>query len=199
MSDREPFFNPARVQDLNIKPGRRILVLSDIHGNLDYLKGVLRQTGFCSEDILIVDGDYMEKGPDSLGVLRFLMELVSEGNTYVINGNCDDWQRFLFHDARVEQHILKYLHHFHYGIIYEMLREQGMDPETLTELDSVRDKIYQAYKKEWDFIISRPHAIETPHYIFTHAGMHPDRPLREHNAGELLVMEAEIERPRTLL
>lgn len=185
MNDREPFFNLARVQDLTPEEGRRILVISDIHGNLPYLKGVLQQVGFCPNDILIIDGDYMEKGPDSLGTLRYLMDLVEQGNTYVINGNCDDWQRFFFNDPHAEQSIIKYLQHFHYGIIYEMLRDYGIDPESVTELGSVRDRIYAAYQREWDFIVSRPHAIETPHYVFTHAGMHPDRPLREHTAGQI--------------
>ena len=69
----------ARVQWLDIPEGRRILVISDIHGNMEYFRGVLELAGFGDDDELIIDGDFLEKGPDSLGVLRCIMELCKKG------------------------------------------------------------------------------------------------------------------------
>ena len=66
---------PARILPLRLAPGRRVLVISDIHGNLPYFDALLEQAGFCGEDELILDGDFLEKGPDSLGTLRRVMEL----------------------------------------------------------------------------------------------------------------------------
>ena len=43
---------PARVQRLRIPAGRRILVVSDIHGNLPYLRGVLEKAAFGADDEL---------------------------------------------------------------------------------------------------------------------------------------------------
>lgn len=54
----------ARIARLEPAPGRRILVVSDIHGNVPYLEGVLRQAGFCGRDELIIDGDFLEKGQE---------------------------------------------------------------------------------------------------------------------------------------
>ena len=59
------------VKWLDIPENRRILVISDIHGNMEYFRGVLEMAGFCDEDTLIIDGDFIEKGSDSLGVLRY--------------------------------------------------------------------------------------------------------------------------------
>ena len=44
----------ARIQKLEIAPGRRILVISDIHGNVPYLEGVLKKANFGPEDELIL-------------------------------------------------------------------------------------------------------------------------------------------------
>ena len=69
------FDMPARIKRLRLPPGRRIIAVSDIHGNLPYLKGLLKKIRFDADDILIIDGDFLEKGPDSLGTLRYIMQL----------------------------------------------------------------------------------------------------------------------------
>ena len=40
-----------------IAPGRRVIAISDIHGNLPFLKGVLAKAKFSPEDVLILVGD----------------------------------------------------------------------------------------------------------------------------------------------
>ena len=65
----------ARIKKLRLGPGRRILAVSDIHGNLPYLKGLLEKASFSENDVLVIVGDLLEKGPYSLDTLRFVMEL----------------------------------------------------------------------------------------------------------------------------
>ena len=40
----------ALVKELDIPADRRIIVVSDIHGNLEYLRGVLAKAGFGAND-----------------------------------------------------------------------------------------------------------------------------------------------------
>ena len=58
----------ARVIHPEFAPGRRILAVSDIHGNLPFFQGLLKQVNFTPEDILVLDGDILEKGrePESV-------------------------------------------------------------------------------------------------------------------------------------
>ena len=58
-------------------PGRRIIAVSDVHGNLDFFRGLMDQVGLNPSDILVLVGDLLEKGPDSLTTLRFIMELAA--------------------------------------------------------------------------------------------------------------------------
>lgn len=80
----------ANIQHLELPPGRRVLVISDIHGNLAFLKALLAQVGFCRTDILIILGDLLEKGVESLAALRYVMELSKDYEVHMVCGNCDN-------------------------------------------------------------------------------------------------------------
>ncbi len=63
--------------------GRPLLVVSDIHGHLKKLKNFLRSAGFIDDQggwtggraIVVVNGDQINKGPDSYGVVMFVRDL----------------------------------------------------------------------------------------------------------------------------
>ena len=71
------------------EPGRRIIAVSDVHGNLDFFRGLMDQVGLTPSDILVLVGDLLEKGPDSLALLRYVMELSRTHTVYPLCGNCD--------------------------------------------------------------------------------------------------------------
>ena len=80
-----------------------VFCVSDIHGHLQLLKTGLRKANFSNEDTLVVLGDMVEKGPENLGVIRYLMQLP---NAYVIKGNCEVFILDLLNDA---ESLKKYL------------------------------------------------------------------------------------------
>ena len=50
----------AVVQEMTLPPDRRLLMVSDIHGNLPFLKGLLRKADFGRGDTLFLLGDMLE-------------------------------------------------------------------------------------------------------------------------------------------
>ena len=80
---------PAAVIRPAIEPGRRVVAVSDIHGNLPFLKGLLERAALTPDDVLILVGDLLEKGRDSLTTLRYVMELREKYTVYPLCGNCD--------------------------------------------------------------------------------------------------------------
>ena len=78
---------PATVIRPDIEPGRRVIAVSDVHGNLPYLKGLLKKVGFSPDDVLILVGDLLEKGRDSLATLRYVMDLQKKYTVYPLCGN----------------------------------------------------------------------------------------------------------------
>ena len=57
------------IQTISAKPGQRLLVVSDIHGSLDRLIQLLRKVKHTENDILVIVGDLIDKGPESLRVV----------------------------------------------------------------------------------------------------------------------------------
>ncbi|MEL6191798.1 MAG: metallophosphoesterase family protein [Bacteroidota bacterium] len=58
----------------------RKIAISDIHGCSKTLKVLLdKQVGLTSDDELYLLGDYIDRGPDSKGVLDFIMEMRKQG------------------------------------------------------------------------------------------------------------------------
>ena len=80
----------AVVKNVTISPSRRTLAISDIHGNLPFLKGLLDKVEFGSNDDLFILGDILEKSAPSLETLRYVMELSKKYTVHTLLGNCDN-------------------------------------------------------------------------------------------------------------
>lgn len=61
------------IQKIQPKPGQRIIAMSDIHGHPDYMLQLLRKLHYGGDDILVIAGDLVDKGPDSLQAVRYIM------------------------------------------------------------------------------------------------------------------------------
>ena len=177
---------PAKVEELSFAKGRRILVVSDIHGNYEFFRGVLAAAGFSERDELIINGDFSEKGRDSLKVLHCIMELSKHGNVHTLLGNCDDWAPIFDLPEAEREQILGYIRRKKSGLLWEMLCGCGIDPLTIGRLSDHLPLLYERFRKEWDFVAALPQALESERFIFAHAGADPAKPLAEHSVSELV-------------
>ena len=186
---------PARIERLALPPGWRILVISDIHGNLPYFEGLLALVGFSEADILILDGDLLEKGAQSLALLRRAMELSRSGNVRAVCGNCDGWAR-IFDCARDREdpHFLHYVQFKRCGLIWDMCRELGIDPLAVRDFTPVKRRLFEAFPEELAWLGALPDAIETERFVFAHAGMTPGKPLHEQSRDELSRIDRFLDR-----
>ena len=175
---------PARIEKLHIPPERRVLVIADVHGNLPYLRGVLDKAAFGGDDLVIFDGDFLEKGEHSLETLRFVMALCTAGRAKAVCGNCDCWAEIFSMSPEDDRHIQGFLARRPRGLIWEMCRETGLDP-LAEDFAACKAALRAAYPDEWAFLAQLPHAIETEDCIFAHAGVHADKPLEAHTVSEL--------------
>ena len=181
------FDYPAKIEYKSFQPDRRILVISDIHGNLPFLIALLKKVGFSLRDELIIDGDFLEKGKQSLETLRFLMEMSKHGNVHVIRGNCDNWHNIYrrAYSKEADEHTLSYVMWKKCGLIWDMLNSAGINPFDIEDFTSCKAKLRTLFKAEWEFLERLPDAIETERFIFAHAAVDPSKPLSEHTADEL--------------
>lgn len=156
---------------------RRILVVSDIHGNGHLLKKLLKRAVYQpGEDALVILGDIIEKGNDSLGALHLVMELATNPHVYVLMGNCDAIACEIIEQNDL-QGVLDYVLHAPWSkhtLIAEMCQEQGIILREDTDMKSVFNQLAQVYHKELTFLYGLDHVIESEDYIFAHAGILQD-------------------------
>ncbi len=161
----------------NIPAGRRILVTSDIHGHLNHCVQVLKKAGFCDEDLLIIIGDIIEKGPESLKTLRYIMELYKKGNVIVLAGNVDCLRLQMIegiHDNNISDfyhYLLSQRRWKGTSIFDEMAAECKIEIHSAQDILLSKDRIMEHFKPELDFLRNLPTALETQNYIFVHGGM----------------------------
>lgn len=82
---------------------RRHIIIGDIHGCVKELNELLHMVGpIRSNDSLVLCGDLINKGPDSIGVLSRLWQMKTDGcNVTYVRGNHEDkLLRFLVHQER---------------------------------------------------------------------------------------------------
>ena len=145
MKNSESSQNPAE---------RRLLAVGDIHGCLDLLQQLMQQIVPCADDQVIFLGDYIDRGPDSRGVIDYLLNFRQRcPQTVFLKGN---------HEA--------------------MLLDFLAGHERLRYLLNGGETTLYGYREKGKLVIPQPHLqffrdlrlyFETENHIFVHAGLRP--------------------------
>ena len=135
----------------------RQFAISDIHGCVKTFKNlVLNVLDLTKQDELYLLGDYINKGPDSKGVIDFIIELQVKGyRVHCLRGNH-------------EQYLLD-------GLIYSWEEIAFLGRGGLKTLDSFNAKSVRDIPSNYiDFIKALPYYIELDNYLLIHAGLNFD-------------------------
>ena len=160
----------ARVIRPKFEPGRRIIAVSDIHGNLPFFLALMDKVRLSHEDILVLLGDLMEKGRDSLPLLRHLMALSRTHTIYPVCGNCDGLVLNFFEtDQMDERFFASYLPAHPESTLRQMAREGGF--EQWEDLPRLRRDLRAAFPEERAWLRAMPTVVETEHLVFVHGGV----------------------------
>ena len=123
--------------------------ISDIHGCNQTFLALLKQISFSKEDELFLLGDYIDRGPDSKGVIDTIWRLQAEGHTIrCLRGNH-------------EQMAIKFARGGGENIDHWMRNGGGT---TLASFDNYMEEKYVQWMEDL------PYHLESPGYILVHAG-----------------------------
>ena len=154
----------------------RIIAISDIHGNLSYLRGLTDKLHLRADDALVLLGDLVEKGPESLATLRYAMALRERCRVYPVLGNCDFWHLWVDGcdedwDRKTLAHLLRQKATARSGLILEMCAALGAELSETCDLPALKARLREEFAPEFGFLRSMPVALETDKYIFVHGGI----------------------------
>ena len=164
----------ATVQHIELPAHRRAFAVSDVHGNLDYLKGLLDKIAFSPDDVLILLGDLVEKGPHSIETLQYIMRLCQTHTVHVLRGNCD---RLLF-DELPDEWLFRYRTHWGGNLIMnEFARRLHYAVRTPEDITGLRVAVQREFPAEYQFLMSLPVILVSEHYVFIHGGIPGEKSL----------------------
>ena len=160
----------AIVHHAHFTPGRRVIAVSDIHGNLPFFLGLMERIALTPDDILVLVGDMLEKGQQSLPLLRHLMELSKTHTVYPVCGNCDGLVLRFFETDELDAFFFSsYLPQHPESTIRQLAREGGF--EQLDDLPKLRADLRRAFPEEHAFLAAMPTILDTDHLTFVHGGV----------------------------
>lgn len=162
----------ARVSDVDFSAYERVIAVSDVHGDCEGFEGMLKAVSFAERDALVIAGDILERGHESLALLRRIMELSKTGRIYALLGNNDDSIMQWFSGTKDEM-ALRFLHSKDQTVLREMARELDLPYETLSDIAALREACCRHYGAERAYLESLPHIIRSNLATFVHAGIQP--------------------------
>ena len=149
----------------------RHIAITDIHGEKEKLENLLAKIKLYPTDTIVFMGDYIDRGPDSKGVVDTIIDL---GNRYncvyligsheyaLLHSKDDDYYQFLFDN---------------YG-----------GPATERSYGGFNN----IFKIHGDFFKSLKFYHLTDKYLFVHAGINPDYPLDKQNEVDLVYIRGKF-------
>jgi diadenosine tetraphosphatase ApaH/serine/threonine PP2A family protein phosphatase len=137
-----------------------LIAIGDIHGCAKSLDGLMRELDPTPEDHLIFIGDYIDRGPDSKGVIDRLLKLGEEYTCTFLRGNHEDL-------------LLGYLDRGEYDIF---AMNGGI--ATLSSY-MTGDGEMEVPDEHIEFVRNTEMYLETEEFLFVHAGLRPDMTVAE--------------------
>lgn len=180
-----PLLKNARGPD-----GVRLYATGDIHGRLDLLRAAIARIGVdlmrrpTRRFRLIFLGDYVDRGPDSAGVVDLLLEMTGDGDGCCLAGNHDVWlNAFLTHPEEVGELWLRWGGE-------QTLASYGVDPASPDlsgkSMRHLRDAFLEALpERHRRFFDALPFVERQGDFLFVHAGLRPGRPIEKQTPRDL--------------
>jgi serine/threonine protein phosphatase 1 len=139
--------------------GSRTIAIGDIHGCSKALRGIVEAIGPTTDDTLVLLGDYVDRGPDSRGVLEYVLELEQQCKLAPLLGN----HELMLLDAIANPHMIG----------------PWLECGGAATLRSYDGQLKNMPQEHLDFVRRCKRYYEVPTHFFVHANYAADIPLDE--------------------
>ena len=162
------------VKRLTLDINKRMIFVSDIHGDLPTFKKGLNDFGFNENDYLFIIGDIFEKGDpgQNLDIIRYIMEFdKAHDNVFVMAGNCEESLRFIL-TPMPKRNFLYYVQKRGHSILNDMAKEMNIDINEDMDIPSFIENVHRKYIDIYDYLDKLPDLlIINDMIVLVHAGI----------------------------
>ena len=180
-----------------LPPGRRVYAVGDVHGHLDRLRRIhaairddLRARP-CADAVVVHLGDYIDRGPDSAGVIALLLDGPPAPGVAVMN-LCGNHEALMLHALADGGH----------GPVDDWLRNGGLETLRSWGIPS------RSPARDWAGLLPPDHLAflqgldlhwQCGGALFVHAGVRPGASLRDQTTDDLLWIRDDFLRWRGVM
>lgn len=136
------------------------IAIGDIHGCLKSIERLWKSIAGFSHATFVFVGDYIDRGPDSKGVVDFLIEIQSEQKCIFLRGNHEQMLLDAIDDGSVDQWLIN-----------------GGESTLFSYGDDL--KMSNIPERHLNFYRKTKLYFDTEDYFFSHAGAPPDMTIEE--------------------
>lgn len=154
-----------------------VYAIGDIHGCLKALQTIFNQKIIKEEDTIVFLGDYIDRGPNSKGVIDWLIKNKRKYNFEFILGN----HEIMMQTSKNNKERLREWLYFGGAETLDSYKISD-DPKWVQKVD----------KSHWNFMDNCKHYLEIGDYIFVHAGLEKGKKLKNQNKHNLFWKKYEI-------
>jgi serine/threonine protein phosphatase 1 len=150
----------------------KIFAIGDIHGSFDRLQELMQKIPIdFARDTLVFIGDYIDRGPASVEVVDYLIDLKKQvPQTIFLKGNHEDMlEKYLDGTDR-----------------FTYLLNGGQNTLDSYLSKNLQSELYPIPSDHMEFFKTLRLYYETEAYIFVHAGLRPKVPLASQETEDLL-------------
>lgn len=170
----------------------RTLVVGDIHGFLDAFDALLAVVRPQPDDRIVTLGDYVDRGPDSAGVIDQILALRQREDVVVhcLKGNHEETMLSFLDDARTGQVWAEF------GGVQTLASYDVPAPQVRSDLEAwevARLAFVQAVPdRHQAFLRALELYVVAGDYVFVHAGLRPGVPLASQTEQDMLWIRREF-------
>ena len=195
--------NPAQLFTFDGNEYKRLFVMGDLHGKYDKAIDVLSQIDIQDDDLLIMLGDYTDRGRQNIKCENLMLQLYKQDNVRCLMANHELMliEHMMIMAHRVVKKILKLkeldaLTDEQWDIIIDNMKNFTYDGDIYhfnggsATLDEVNESNIGLFKQYLKTIVKLPKKIQITagdkDYCIVHAGINPKFDLSEQNINDLL-------------
>ena len=185
------------------KEYKRLFVMGDLHGKYDKAIDVLSQVDIQDDDLLIMLGDYTDRGKQNIKCENLMLNLFKQDNVRCLMANHELMliEHMMIMAHRVTKKVLKLkeldtLTDEQWEIIIDYMKDFTYDGDIYhfnggtATLDEVNESNIELFKQYLKTIVKLPKKIRLTvgdqEYFIVHAGIDPKVNLSEQNINDLL-------------
>ncbi len=174
-------------------PPTAVYAIGDVHGRLDKLvrleEKIMRDSaGSIGKKLIVMLGDYLDRGPASAGVIDHLLAKAPDGFERIcLKGNHEVMAVDFFERPDPRSQWLRF------GGL-ETLQSYGMNPTAITRSGRQALQAIEAHvpQEHLNFLRSLDWTLSMPGWIFVHAGLRPNVPLDQQDPEDLFWIRDEF-------